>query len=104
MNALEQRRIYQEAADLLTAERKRLLETITEVNKIIATLVGAADSLLTTMADESPTEKSRQFVYTATNPTAEQIADHVNPGRKCSLCEQPGHNARTCPNGRKRAS
>jgi len=106
MSASEERRQFMEMADLLTTKRREILEVVSNLDSTIARLVQAADDRMIAAADEKDAEgrpKVKEFTYTEKNPTPEQIADHVKPGKKCSHCvslglDGRGHNKRTCPN------
>lgn len=103
--ALTERRAIMELADALNDKRRELLEAIGKLNEGIAALVEHADRLLPeTVAEGLGGSKVTKLAYRTHSPSPADIADSVNPKRTvtCSICEKRGHNARSCPNGRKK--
>lgn len=97
MTKTEERAQLMELANRLAQRRTELLETVNLINKGICLLVDRADDFLIASLDEKgPTGKKLPVEV-----TPDDIANFEKPGRKCSLCHEPGHTARTCPNGRR---
>ena len=104
-------------------ERKKLLDIATDmikelqritkpVNALINMLIGEADQLTNDAADEHEAARGtiarkmtyKKLVENGRPPkvqTMSEAGEVVEKGqRRCGLCDQVGHNARTCPNGR----
>lgn len=93
-----------ELADVLTTKRKELLEAIATLNVSIAKLVEHADSLALGAADEidaGTNTNVRKLAYQSHSPSPPEIAAAVGGKRHCGICNEPGHNARTCPQANK---
>jgi hypothetical protein len=102
--ATDRRNDFIALANQITLKRNEIMALISKLDLITAKLVEGADALALQAADEHTTQpKSKQITYIAEHPTAEEIADYVKPGKKCSHCvslglDGRGHNKRTCPN------
>lgn len=103
MSAIDERNAIMELANRINELRMELHKVIGEMNQGISMLVAKADSLMLKVADEhsagiKPTVTTG---LSSQHPTAEEVAEFTTGGRKCGLCGERGHNARTCPNAHK---
>ncbi len=97
---------YEERQALLRTARE-LITTLNEHNKtvngLINKLIGEADSLALSAADEKSageniTKRSIKFTGTVTAPEIRAALPLPKGKRACSLCREPGHRATNCPN------
>jgi hypothetical protein len=101
VSTIQERAEIMALANLLTERRKELIQTIGLLNPLITALVQKADDLLPAAASELAEGIKPIATYAVKNPSPQDIADITAPNRRhCSLCGKPGHDARTCMEGR----
>lgn len=105
MNEFQTRRKELQAlCDQINGVRLEYVKLIGLLNESTAALVQCADIFLPECdPDDRPTV--RKLGYTTKDPSPVDVADFTKPStRKCSLCNETGHNAKTCTKGRKPAA
>ncbi len=100
---------HEERQELLRVARElgeELRSVTTRVHTVINKLIGEADALKLAAADERSAGEhitKTKIVYTPKNtPGPDPVLEAGRTGkRSCSLCREPGHQARNCPNAHK---
>jgi hypothetical protein len=87
-------------ADKFNGMRLELVALQRQINEGILALVNASEKMLVKGLGERDAEGELRSEYKP-RTNVEAVVEHMQPGRKCSLCKEPGHTARTCVNGRK---